>query len=873
MGVNLFAWIGGLALFLGVAFFVKYSFERNLIPPEVRVAVGFLTGLGLLAGGVVMKRKESAVTAQTLCATGVLILYAVTFASHAYYHFTGSFTTFLLMILITATAFLLAVRMEAKVVAVLGLVGGFLTPPLLSTGVDNPLGLFTYIALLDLGLMAVAFHRRWHFLALLGAAGTIVMQLGWAGQFFTVGKVFVALAVFLGFDLLFLLAFVVGEKLKQTNRPVSTVAIVMPFVTLGFAASLLSYADLGQRPATIFSFVLGADLCLLALVLLRHPWPAAHLMGGAAAFLILAGWTTGHLTSALLNWALAFYLLFAALHAAFPVVLQRLRPGVTPVWWGHLFPPVALLLVLLPLLKETGVSWMIWPCVLLIDLVAIGLALLTASMLAVLGVVVLTAVVTSVWILKIPAEVTGLPPLLTVIGGFALFFFVVSLFAEKKILARIATLDAKAPLGASSEQSVSISESDLLRQIPALSAILPFLLLIMATLRLPIPNPSSVFGLALLLLGLMLGVARATATEALVATGLASVLALEYSWHTTHFNPSFAVVPLVWYLVFALLFLIFPFRFSPSFRDRPLPWAVAALSPVLHFFLVYRVVALAFPNGFMGLLPAAFSLPMLAGLCWIVRRFSPGGKERNALLAWFGGSALFFITLIFPIQFERQWITIGWALEGTALLWLFHRVPHAGLRATGVGLLAIAFARLALNPWILEYHPRSAVPIFNWYLYTYTVPALGLLVGARLLAPPRNLLGKINLPPWLSGAGALLLFLVLNIEIADYFSSGPVLVFQFSDNFARDMTYSIAWALFAFALLVLGIWKRARPLRYASVGLLAVTLLKLFFHDLGQLDQLYRIGAFIGVAIILILASYLYQRFVSWETGPENPKS
>src|SRR5208337_4562708 len=58
MGAKLFAWLGGLALFLGVAFFVKYSFDNNLVPPELRVAIGFVTGLGLLVGGVVMSRKN-----------------------------------------------------------------------------------------------------------------------------------------------------------------------------------------------------------------------------------------------------------------------------------------------------------------------------------------------------------------------------------------------------------------------------------------------------------------------------------------------------------------------------------------------------------------------------------------------------------------------------------------------------------------------------------------------------------------------------------------------------------------------------------------------------------------------------------------------
>src|SRR4029450_2003380 len=57
MGAKLFAWIGGLALFLGVAFFVKYSFERNLISPELRVAIGFAVGLALVVCGVALQLK------------------------------------------------------------------------------------------------------------------------------------------------------------------------------------------------------------------------------------------------------------------------------------------------------------------------------------------------------------------------------------------------------------------------------------------------------------------------------------------------------------------------------------------------------------------------------------------------------------------------------------------------------------------------------------------------------------------------------------------------------------------------------------------------------------------------------------------------
>ena len=70
------------------------------------------------------------------------------------------------------------------------MLGGFLTPILLSTGQDNPLGLFGYIAILDAGLIFVALNKRWHFLTALAALGTAIMQIGWADKFFRQRKIF-----------------------------------------------------------------------------------------------------------------------------------------------------------------------------------------------------------------------------------------------------------------------------------------------------------------------------------------------------------------------------------------------------------------------------------------------------------------------------------------------------------------------------------------------------------------------------------------------------------------------------------------------------------------------------------------------------------
>ncbi|MEA3188602.1 MAG: hypothetical protein QOD99_2432 [Chthoniobacter sp.] len=868
MGAKMFAWIGGFALFLGVAFFVKYSFEHNLIPPEVRAAIGFLVGIGLVVGGVCMKRRETRVTAQTLCATGVLVLYSVTFACRAFYHFAffGTPATFLLMSLITATAFLLAVRMNALVVAVLGIAGGFLTPILLSSGHDTPLPLFGYIVLLDVGLLALALRQRWNSLPLLGAACTVLIQASWLTQFFvtekyfTGDKVLAPMAVFIGFQALFLAAVVFAGRSARATRELFYAAIMSGTVAFIFAFLLWSFSSLGERPVLLFSYAFLVDLGLLALALIESELAVIGGAAGFAAFALLSLWTGRYITSAHLDSALAFYFIFAVLHSVLPIVLQRFR-AITLPWWGHAFPALALVLVLMPICKLSELSILVWPFVLLVDALAIVVAVFTATLLPILVVLVLTLIATGAWIFRIPATLTGLSTSLFLVGGFAVFFVITAAWACRRF--------ARKNLGEGKLFGDLTNPANLSVQIPALSATLPFLLLIMLTLRLPLANPSPVFGLALLLVALLLGMTRIMSLTVLPAVALGSTLLLEHAWHFNRFDPARAVVPLVWYLGFYTLFSAFPFLFHRRFEKRNAPWAVAALAGPLHFKLVYDLVKTAWPNHAMGLLPAAFAVPAFIGLAALLKRTPADSPARNAQLAWFGGSALFFVTLIFPIQFERQWITISWALEGAALCWLFRRVPHPGLRLVGVALLVISFARLALNPALLAYHPRASVALLNWYLYAYGIAASALFAGARLLAPPRNRMLDTDVPPLLQGLGTLLLFLLVNIEIADFFTApnASVLTFQFSGNFARDMSFSIAWALFALTLLIVGIRKKIAPPRYASLGLLGLTVLKLFLHDLSQLDQLYRIGAFVAVAIVAMILSFLYQRFV---VLPEN---
>ncbi len=850
MGAKLFAWVGGLALFLGVIFFVKLSIERGWISPELRTAIGFVIGVALVGAGVVIQRRKPYRTlAHTLCATGIVVLYGVTFAAHALYHippFNHALVTFGLMTLITTVAFLLAVRMEAQVVAVLGMLGGFLTPILCSTGQDNPGGLFSYIALLDMGVLAVAKHKRWLYLTALAAAGTIFMQAGWMVKFFhsslyAMGSAtWIPVGVFLGFATLFMLAAWWSRQREDEDAFPAGAALALCGSALFAAFVFLDYGAITERPVLLYSFVLGINAVVMLIVWQQPRVAVAQGVIATLTFLHLSVWTTTKLNAELLPYALGIYLGFCLLHTVFAVLWQRRSQSATLFMsWT---PVITLVLLLMPVLCLDTISLMLWPAILLVDLLIIGLAVFTGALIPVLAALALTLVTAGVWLFGLPVNTAGsLGQFLIVLGGFAVLFGIASSFISRKM--------PKAPFAA---------------MLPVSSAVLPFALLILATLHLQVADPSPVFGLALLLTVFLLGLARIGGITVLVPTALGCVLALEWAWHEQSFSVGDAATPLLWYLGFYVLFTVFPLVYQKLFATRQLPWIASAAAGLGTFGLVYRLVGQTWPNEMMGLLPVAFAIAPLLCLVFVLKQHGAENPARLTQLAWFGGVALFFITLIFPIQFEKQWITLGWALEGAALCWLFRRVPHPGLRGTGTVLLIASFVRLALNPAVLEYQTRGETAIFNWQLYAYSLSALALFAAARWLNPPNDCWKKVNLRGLFCALGGILLFLLLNIEIADAFTPAGQrsITFDFDGNFGRDMTYTIAWALYALVLLIIGIWQRNAPTRYAGIGLLAVALLKLFLHDLANIESIYRIGALMVVAVIALAASFLYQRFL-----------
>jgi uncharacterized membrane protein len=297
-------------------------------------------------------------------------------------------------------------------------------------------------------------------------------------------------------------------------------------------------------------------------------------------------------------------------------------------------------------------------------------------------------------------------------------------------------------------------------------------------------------------------------------------------------------------------------------RDTRDPHLTAVAGSAFFFFTARAALLQGGLDRFVGAVPIGEGFVM-ALLLRMLLSLQPSGARDLGRLAVVAGAALAFATVAIPLQLHQQWITIGWALEGAALAWVYRRIPHRGLLLWGVALLAVVFVRLALNPAVFVYEPRGA-RVFNWYLYTYAIAGVSMLVASWWLSTTKDRIVP-SLPrasALLPAGGVILLFLLLNIEIADFFATGPAITFRFGVTLAQDLTYTIGWLLFGMALLTAGIYLRRRSARVTAVALIAVTACKGFLYDMGSLGGLYRVASLVGLAVSLSLVALALQKFV-----------
>jgi len=250
--------------------------------------------------------------------------------------------------------------------------------------------------------------------------------------------------------------------------------------------------------------------------------------------------------------------------------------------------------------------------------------------------------------------------------------------------------------------------------------------------------------------------------------------------------------------------------------------------------------------------------------------------------ALFAAVGIGFIALAIPLQLQKQWVGVAWAIEAAAVWWLYRRLPHPGLKYFGLLLYIGVLLRLIPDHSFLTFHERG-LPVFNWLLYSYGVPCICFLVGAAGLRPVEAkyrrrfeehipIVGsQVPLAGLVYYTGLVLVFVLINIEIADAFSVGRYTELWQDRSYARDLTRSVSWVLYALTLLVLGMRQTGRGQRFFSLGVMLLTVGKVFLYDLAKVGGIYRALSFLGLAVSLFAVSLLYQR-LAFRTAKDSQK-
>jgi len=276
--------VGMLVLFAGVAALLKYAADEGwfTFPIEFR-----LTGIALasVAALVFAWRQRHAKRGFSLSLQGgaIGILLLTVFAAFRLYHLLPATAAFALMLVLVAGVCVLAVLQDALALAVLGILAGFAAPILISTGSGNHVVLFSYYALLNIAIFAIAWTRAWRILNLLGffftfAIGTIWGVLSYKPELFDSTEPFLLLyfAIYLAIPALYALK--LGRE--RPDAVDGSLIFANPLIAFSLQAALLQ----GERiPLAISALVLGVIYIVLAWALIRR----VRVLGEAYAVLAL----------------------------------------------------------------------------------------------------------------------------------------------------------------------------------------------------------------------------------------------------------------------------------------------------------------------------------------------------------------------------------------------------------------------------------------------------------------------------------------------------------------------------------------------------------------------------------------------------------
>ncbi|HLG16931.1 MAG TPA: DUF2339 domain-containing protein [Blastocatellia bacterium] len=803
IGGSWFNRIGVVAICFGVAFFLKLAYDNQWIGHGGLVLLVAAIGVSFVIGGELLRARYRNY-AFGLSGGGILILYMSIYAAFNLYQLIAQPVAFAFMALVTATAALLSARSSALPIAILGLIGGFLTPILLSTGTDNEVALFGYIALLDAGVLALAYGKQWRSLNYLAFGSTVAMVAGWMEAWYEPEKLEPTIVFLTLFFAIFALLAVLYNVVNR--RPTKWLDLILVFsnALLYFATSYKLLDEGHHSRLGLFAIFMSAFYFGLGYFTWRRDREDRLLvltfMGLAFLFVVIAvpiqldqDWVTmaWAVEGAVMTWIglkvkdrISRY---AALGVFAIAVIHWFNVDVRDfayVAWntGATF---------LPVLNRRGLS-----C----------------------GVLVASLAASASFYKRRGAEISEGDR--AAMGGLLML-------AANALSVTLLSLDA----GDYFEQMKPASDDATggAAGLERLSHMKQFTFSALWT----------IYGASALVIGIRRRITplRWAALALLaVATLKVMVLDLAYSdapWHALFMNDSFAAFGL---LVIAL-----------AVGARAYSKAEGAGED--ERMVVPRVMA-----------GAANVLAVIALSSEAIGYFN---RARGLALA--GGGDTLELSVLDNWQWLA--LSAVWTVYGAVALIIGIRRGVTPLRWGALGLLALAAVKVVaidLRYYDAEWHR----PLVNqtFAAFALLVGALSAAVWFYTRAERVDEWERRWVSGVIVCVANVLAIIALSAEATGYYAARMhaatgLAEGRFDLGLAQRLSLSLVWTLYGGAMLAIGLSRRSGLLRVMGMLLLGVTILKVFILDLASLEKVYRVISLIVLGVILLAVSFLYQRY------------
>ncbi|UCG55862.1 MAG: DUF2339 domain-containing protein [Phycisphaerales bacterium] len=884
LGKQWMTWVGAVVLFLSAGFFVKYAFEHRWLTEIGRVILGVIAGIGVTVTGERFVKREMRALGQGLVGAGLAILYVSLYAAYGFYELLPQPITFVLMAIVTAGGMTLAVIHSAIAISILSLLGGLLTPLLLRTGRDPRDALFAYLVLLDLGVLGVAFFKRWRILDILAFAGTWVIFTLWyvefhdAPTFSVVPTVLWLAALYVVFLIqpfvyhLRLATPIVGERFFMAVSNAAGMfgwayAIlhtahkhVLGLITLGMSASYLVLGSLTRKrirtdERAVFGFIALSVMFLTIAIPIHLDFHGVTLAWAVKApILLYLAYKYSYFpvrAGALISLALAASRIFTV---DWPVREEAFTPLFNKHFGAATFVALAGgAYTLIHHLQRKNSS--------AADRV---LKVWTGIASAFLALVVMHIEVWQWLDLSGRGHFVRWATTLVWTAGSA--GFLVAGIKLRSLHSRFSGLVAIAVAGilATWDYGLGIRPDYLLifngRFLAALGVILAVFSYAFVYRRLQEQCHPDERRLSIPLYG----------AGIILLVVLCSFEVSQWFAFRGHYYVRRCLLPLIW-VAGSASYLATGIRLR-SVRLRAAGLATLTVGGILAIVgYMYRI-----EDGYLpclnGRFAATFAVPLMVFIHGLtlrrLRNICQPSEEYVSEALY--GIGIFLLVLLANVE-AWLWLDIrGYHYLARCLVPLICLAGAAGYLGTGIKLRAVRLRGIGLGV-------LAVAGIFAARAYTFDMDTGYILyLNGRLLAALavvlmvfahgfilrhfRNLCkqGEQIAAKTLYGAGTALLFVLLSAETYLYFLA--TIADPESARWVAQMSLSVVWGTYATAVLVIGFWRGLRSLRLSALGLFGLTALKLVLVDMAKVEEVYRIVSFLVLGILMIGASYLYHR-------------